>query len=132
MTNIESTKKTYSTAIQARIDRYEAAVKVYNLPCPSIESFNNANEERLLGLRTGYGPLVGMPCTYEIGADSYAAEVVWVSKSDHQIRVRTEHDVKDLPGKLFTRRKDGDYRTSGSGCGYISFLVAKTHLDPSF
>ena len=85
--------------------------------------------ERLAGLRNGWGPLVGMPCTYSIGSDSYSAVVTWVSPSAHQIRVKTEHD---RTGELFTRRADGRYRAARSGAGYITFLRAETHLDPSF
>lgn len=123
-------------AIQERLDRFAAVEERYNkfdfsaMPLELAEAeCRKISDERLEGLHTGYGPLAGMPCTYCIGSDSYAALVTWVSASGHQIKVKTGHDME---GRLFTRRKDGEYRAAGHHGGTITFLKAETNLDPSF
>lgn len=117
--------------LQAKIERYEAIQKRYNEWTPGCDdSFEAIELERHLALHTGYGPVVGMPCTYSIGSDSYAAVVVKVSASGHQIWVKTDHDGPE--GELFTCRADGGYRSKGHGSGYITFFISETQLDPCF
>lgn len=74
-------------------------------------------------------PVVGMPATYSIGSDSYAAEVVSVSKSGHKIEARVGRGSK---AETFTRRKNGAYVLAGTTYGHLTLGMAREYRDPSF
>lgn len=118
------------TEIQNRIARLAAINDEIKKACNNFAPIVNLEAEYSEGIRTGWGPLVGMPCTYHIGSDHYAAVVTKVSKSGHQVHVRPE----GLDEMLFTRRKNPTvrYRAAKTGSGYLSFLKAETRLDPCF
>lgn len=77
----------------------------------------------------GAGPLIGMPCTYQIGSDKYAGRVVEVSKSGHKVTVQLGTRPET---NVFTRRKDGYYFARGSNHGLLIFMVSEDYRDPSF
>lgn len=112
-----------------RLARYAKAVRAERAISfgDSPAAREAADRELRLGSDTGYGPLVGMPCTYEIGSDDYASVVTYVSKSTAKIRIFLHGEEKD-----FFRGRDGAYRSKGARCGRIYFLRSETKLDPGF
>lgn len=115
--------------INIRKLRLEALEKLLDVAAATGDppEYNQLVEEKLALLRTGGGPLPGMPCTYEIGSDAYAGEVLWVSKGGASLKARVGGRER-----AFTRRKDGCYRQAGENFGRLYFLTAKDYRDPSF
>jgi hypothetical protein len=82
-------------------------------------------------------PTAGMPCTINVGSDSYAAQVVRIM-SPKKIRVAYGYVLEKVPesdGEEWSLRKDGRWRPKGTSfnSGYsLSLGVAVDHRDPSF
>lgn len=124
----------------ANMAEIEARIKRLDELEAEIDSFSSdGHAERLRQLeglvaqknhlfRTGCGPLVGMPCTYHVGSDSYAAVVETVSPSGKTVTVNRQGCLSDA----FRLRKDGIYKEVRSDHTYLTFLRAETKLDPSF
>jgi hypothetical protein len=133
------------TNLQDKIDRFVAAEKAYTDWQPaeggyfspayqdSMRDWEKIKAERLLGLDTGYGPEVGMLCTYHIGSDRYASRIIRVSPSGHQVWITdADQPIDNVLGKLFTRRADGSYRGKGGRHAYITFFHCSDYRDPSY
>ncbi len=93
-------------------------------------------------------PEVGMGCTIGIGSDSYAATVISISPSGHQLTVQhdkaTRTDNNGMSGSQvyeyerdpngstmkFTLRKNGRYQGAGRNyCYYLVLGKRKAHID---
>lgn len=72
-------------------------------------------------------PTVGMPCTYGIGSDCYAGEIIEVSASGKILVANCE----GLTIKA-TLRRDGAYRPVGANYSRVYLGNAKSYRDPSF
>ncbi len=83
-------------------------------------------------------PEVGMPCTYGIGSDRYAMQVVAIRRGGLTIVAESLNDDGTVGGlrREFTRRnrRGGGYRwvQKGQSYGGLRLGVAETYLDPSF
>ena len=73
-------------------------------------------------------PVAGGVATYRIGSDSYAMDVVEVSRTGHRVIVAFQRDASDT--MVATRRQGGHYYMRGSNHGSVVFGRAVTRLDP--
>lgn len=114
----------------ARLDAIEAEMdKVGDGSEEHLQRLYELSNARMIGVRTGWGPMIGMPCTYHIGTDAYAAVVVCASPSGHRVGIKVG---KQAGTRFFTLRKSGCYVSLGQDIGRLQFLRAVDRLDPSF
>lgn len=98
-------------------------------------------------------PKLGTGATYSVGSDRYAATVVAVSKSGHQVTLQDdkatmvnadglgwygqqEYTYEADPNgrtRIVTRRRTGEYRIAGyKSSGFVTFGTRRQYRDPSF
>jgi WD40 repeat protein len=77
----------------------------------------------VVGMKFNKGDVVN----YGFNGDYYTVTVVEVSESGHQVRVQSA----DGELRLFTRRRNGSYRSSGHGTWLLS-KGAREERNPSF
>jgi hypothetical protein len=78
----------------------------------------------------------GQPATYVIGSDQYAGKIIVVSRTGHTAVWQRVNDSTGEAHEGFTvqltRRRNGEYRATGSRHGYVKLGIAKTSLDEGF
>lgn len=111
---------------------WDAITKFNQLKAAAEAGDHTAYEEykhmELTGAPLLGADLIGLPCTYVIGSDSYAAEVIASTPRGRTIQVRLS---KSGRVHYCSPRKNGSYGVV-RGPGMIMFYTAETHLDPSF
>jgi hypothetical protein len=92
----------------------------------SLNDISVAEHDKLVAERNKYR--VGDVVNYGFNGDYYTCQVVKVSTSGHQVHVQ-EKEGSEI--KLFTRRANGAYRSSGHGTWRLAH-GAREERNPSF